>query len=65
MECQRLQRLGRILRKSDGKKTACLYYLFVKESMEEANYVPLRGEYFQVENREFTADDEKSFFTLF
>lgn len=53
MERQRLQRLGRILRKSDRKKTACLYYLFVRESMEEKSYVPLRGEFFQTEDREY------------
>lgn len=54
MERQRLQRLGRILRKSEGKESACLYYLFVRESMEEKSYVPLRGELFQVEDLEFT-----------
>lgn len=54
MERQRLQRLGRILRKSEGKESACLYYLFVKESMEEKSYVPLRGEFFQTEDLEFS-----------
>lgn len=53
MERQRLQRLGRILRKNGRKKTAYLYYLYVAESMEKKNYVPVRGEYFQVENREY------------
>ena len=53
MERQRLQRLGRILRKSDGKESACLYYLFVKGSMEEKSYVPLASENFRVENREY------------
>lgn len=57
MERQRLQRLGRILRKSDGKETACLYYLFIRESMEEKNYVPLRGESFRVEDWEFAVSD--------
>lgn len=54
MERQRLQRLGRILRKSKGKESACLYYLFVKESMEEKSYVPLRGDFFQVEDLEYS-----------
>lgn len=53
MERQRLQRLGRILRRSEGKGTAALYYLFVRESMEEKSYFPLRGEYFRVEDREY------------
>lgn len=51
---QRLQRLGRILRKSERKENACLYYLFVRESMEEKTYVPLCWEIFQAENREFS-----------
>lgn len=53
MERQRMQRLGRILRKSEGKETASLYYLFVAESMEEKSYIPLGGECFQVEEREY------------
>ena len=54
IERQRLQRLGRILRKNEGKETACLYYLYVKESMEEKTYVPLRREIFQTEDREYS-----------
>ncbi len=53
MERQRIQRLGRILRKSDDKPIACLYYLFIKESMEEKAYFPLRGEYFRAEDLEY------------
>lgn len=53
MERQRLQRLGRILRKSDKKRTAHLYYLFITESAEERNYVPLHRENFQVEDWEY------------
>ena len=54
MERQRLQRLGRILRRSDKKKAACLYYLFILESMEEKSYVPLRGELFRTENLQYS-----------
>lgn len=53
MERQRIQRLGRILRRSEGKETAVLYYLFVKESTEEKSYFPFRREYFQVEDWEY------------
>lgn len=53
IERQRLQRLGRILRRSEKKETAELYYLYVRGSMEERSYFPLRGEYFQVEDREY------------
>lgn len=37
---QRIQRLGRILRRYEGKEIASLYYLYVKESSEEASYFP-------------------------
>ncbi len=50
MERQRMQRLGRILRRSEKKEIACLYYLFIEESIEEKSYFPIRGEYFQVED---------------
>ena len=53
MERQKMQRLGRVLRKSKTKEMACLYYLFIKESAEEKSYFPLRREYFQVENWEY------------
>lgn len=53
MQRQRIQRLGRILRRSRTKDRAALYYLFVKESTEEKSYFPLRREYFQVEDWEY------------
>lgn len=36
---QRIQRLGRILRKAQGKRFAVLYYLYVHESNEDSNYL--------------------------
>ena len=53
MQRQRIQRLGRILRRSGRKERAALYYLFVQESTEEKSYFPLRREYFQVEDWEY------------
>lgn len=38
---QRIQRLGRILRKYEGKQTACLYYLYIADSSEESTYFPV------------------------
>ena len=35
-ERQRIQRLGRVLRKKKDGKQACFYYLYVKDTMEEA-----------------------------
>ncbi len=37
---QRIQRLGRIIRKSEGKERASLYYLHMTESMEDACFLP-------------------------
>lgn len=44
---QRIQRLGRILRRKEGKDIACLYYLFITESSEEKAFFPKRGEAFK------------------
>lgn len=41
---QRIQRLGRIIRKKEGKKRAALYYLHVQESTEDICYLPEAGE---------------------
>ena len=37
---QRIQRLGRILRRSPGKSIACLYYIYIHGSSDEAAYLP-------------------------
>lgn len=37
---QRVQRLGRILRRTEGKEAACLYYLYIHESTEDPAYLP-------------------------
>lgn len=37
---QRIQRLGRILRRAEGKRRAVLYYLHLGPSMDEAEYLP-------------------------
>lgn len=57
MERQRLQRLGRILRKNDDKHLACLYYLFIADSQEERAYFPEKSEAFQAFSLSF---DEQS-----
>ncbi len=36
---QRIQRLGRIIRKSDGKESACLYYIYIRETTDESAYL--------------------------
>ena len=37
---QRIQRLGRILRKAPGKNAACLYYIYLPESTDDFVYLP-------------------------
>lgn len=40
MERQHVQRLGRIVRAAPGKRAARLYYLYVRDSAEDAAYLP-------------------------
>ncbi len=37
---QRVQRLGRILRRAEGKTSASLYYLYIQESSEDTAFLP-------------------------
>ena len=37
---QRIQRLGRIIRQSGAKESACLYYIYMRESSDEQAYLP-------------------------
>lgn len=37
---QRIQRLGRIIRKKEGKEKAALYYLHITESIEDSCFLP-------------------------
>ena len=39
---QRIQRLGRILRRAENKERAVLYYLFIKEALDDVAYLPDR-----------------------
>ena len=36
---QHIQRLGRVIRRSEGKDTACLYYLYIREAAEDNVYL--------------------------
>ena len=36
---QRIQRLGRVIRRREGKDAACLYYLYVREASDDAAYL--------------------------
>lgn len=44
MERQRIQRLGRILRKKEGKERAALYYLHITDSAEDRVFLPASAE---------------------
>ncbi len=41
---QRMQRLGRIVRKKEGKTGAALYYMHIEESVEDVCFLPEGGE---------------------
>lgn len=41
VERQRVQRLGRVIRRADNKSAACLYYIYIRESSDDAAF--LRG----------------------
>lgn len=41
---QRIQRLGRILRRHEGKELASLYYIYIAESSEESSYFPAESQ---------------------
>ncbi len=45
---QRIQRLGRILRRREDKSAACLYYLYIRESSEDGVYLPVPDDSFPV-----------------
>lgn len=36
---QRIQRLGRVLRAAPGKEAACLYYIYIRDSADDAAYL--------------------------
>ena len=39
VERQRVQRLGRVIRRADHKTAACLYYIYIRESSDDAAYL--------------------------
>jgi len=53
MERQRLQRLGRIVRYTEDRQKAYLYYLHILGSSEEKTYLSMRGDGFTMENWEY------------
>lgn len=45
---QRIQRLGRLLRRREGKSSACLYYFYIRESSEDGIYLASPDDSFPV-----------------
>lgn len=54
---QRIQRLGRIIRKSGSKHTACLYYLYIRESAEDSSYLDGLPQAHRIAVRYYPAED--------
>ena len=57
---QRIQRLGRIIRSSPEKEDACLYYLYIRESSDNAAYLPGVEPYRSFDLRYYHAEDSFS-----
>ena len=57
---QRIQRLGRVIRRAEGKDKAVLYYLYVRESRDDASYLEGTGEDVQFDLRYYPEEDEFS-----
>lgn len=53
VERQRIQRLGRILRKNDPEKVAALYFLYIKGSSEDGCFLPAGEKHTQIAMRYF------------
>ena len=55
---QRIQRLGRILRKADGKERASLYYLHLEDTAEDNCFLPETSEN-QIFDLEYFSDTKE------
>ena len=65
---QRIQRLGRILRRADGKRQAVLYYLHLGPAIDDADYLPGFIENLPVANLTYSAANhlfESPFYTAY
>lgn len=61
---QRIQRLGRIIRKKEGKGRAALYYLHIAETSEDVCYLPDTGEN-RIYELEYDSDMQEFFHLLY
>ena len=60
VERQRIQRLGRVVRRSEGKSAACLYYVYIRESSDDAAYLQGFDDYESFSLRYYTQENEFS-----
>ena len=58
VERQRIQRLGRVIRKAPGKAAACLYYIYIRESTDDAAFLPDLEECETFRLRYYPAEDD-------
>lgn len=54
---QRIQRLGRLLRRKEGKSSACLYYFYIRESSEDGVYLASPDDSFPVCDLSYSMPD--------
>ncbi len=57
VERQRIQRLGRVIRRAENKSAACLYYIYVRESTDDAAYLRGLEQYESFSLRYYPAED--------
>ena len=53
---QRIKRLGRVIRRADGKHAAVLYYLYIRESTDDAIYLDTLTNHPVFDLRYYTAE---------
>lgn len=58
VERQRIQRLGRVIRRAPGKAAACLYYIYIRESTDDAAFLPDLEECETFRLRYYPAEDD-------
>lgn len=58
VERQRIQRLGRVVRRAEGKSAACLYYIYIRESTDDAAYLKGLENYESFSLRYYTEEGE-------
>ena len=55
---QRIQRLGRVLRRAEGKMYATLYYLYINDDVDESRYLPDEEDPYSMVDLNYLANED-------